>query len=83
MEIIIVLAALFFIWLIFKIIGALFYTGAFLITLPIKIIFSLFVILLCIPLGIAAGLIGIIGIVIPLLPFLLIGGIIYLLLRHN
>jgi len=83
MEIILVLAALFFVWLIFKIIGALFYTGAFLITLPLKIIFSLFVIILFIPLGLAAGLIGIFGIFIPLLPFILIGALIYAVLKKN
>ena len=82
MEIIIILAVLFCLWLIFKIFAALFYAGAYLITLPFKIIFSILAIVICIPLGIAGALIGIIGIIVPLLPFVLLGaGIVYLLRR--
>jgi hypothetical protein len=80
MEIIIILAFIFFIWLIFKILAALFYTGAYLITLPFKIIFFILAIIICIPLGIAGVLIGVIGIIVPLLPFILLGaGLVYLL----
>ena len=82
MEIIIILAALFCFWLIFKILAALFYAGAYLITLPFKIIFTILAIIICIPLGIAGVLIGIVGIIIPLLPFILLAaGLVYLLRR--
>ena len=83
MELIILCAVLFSLWLIFKVFAALFYAGAYLITLPVKIIFSILVVLICIPLGLAGILIAVFGIIIPLLPFILIvAGLVYLL-RNN
>lgn len=76
MEIILILGIVFFIWLAFKILALLFNAMAVIITLPFKIL----LIIICVPLGIAGVLVGIFGIIIPLLPFLLVAaGLIYLL----
>lgn len=83
MEIIAVFFVVFLIWIIFKILGAVFYTGAFLITLPIKIIFSIFVLLFLIPLGILGVFAGLIGIIVPLFPFLLLGLIVAMIIRKR
>jgi len=76
MEIIGLLFIIFAVWLVFKILGALFYAGAFLITLPFKILGFVLLFVLFVP------LIGIAGILIALAPvILIIMGIVYLI-RH-
>ena len=80
MELIGVIFLLFFLWIAFKILGLIFYTGAFLITLPLKIIGSILLLVLMVPLGIFSLIVAMVGIIIPLLPFvLLIWAIVYLL----
>ena len=83
MEILSILLIFFLVWLIFKILGVIFYTGAFLITLPFKILFSILVLLICIPFGILSILVGVIGIIIPLLPFILVAAGLFLFLRNS
>jgi len=76
MEIIGLLFVVFAVWLVFKILGALLYAGAFLITLPFKILGFVLLFVLFVP------LIGIAGILIALAPvILIIMGIVYLI-RH-
>jgi len=72
MEVIGLVFILFFVWIAFKILGLIFYTGAFLITLPLKIIGSVLLIAFIIPLGIFSFVISLVGLLIPLLPFVLI-----------
>ena len=79
MEVIGVVFVLFFLWIAFKILGLIFYTGAFLITLPLKIIGAVFLLVFLVPLGIFSFIVSLVAIIIPLIPFvLLILGIAYL-----
>jgi hypothetical protein len=78
MEVLAVIFIFFFVWALFKILGLIFYTGAFLITLPLKIIGTVLLLIVMIPLGIFSLVIGLLGILLPLLPFVLLFlGIVY------
>jgi hypothetical protein len=83
MEIIIIFAVLFSLFLILKLLGVLIHTGVFLITLPLKIIFSVLLLLLFIPLGFAGLIVGVFGIIIPLLPFILLAAFVLFLIKNH
>ncbi|KAA3608498.1 MAG: hypothetical protein D8M58_19685 [Calditrichaeota bacterium] len=72
MELIGLAFLFFFLWVIFKVFGAIFYAGAFLITLPLKIIGTVLLVAILIPLGLFTAIVSVISIAIPLLPFALI-----------
>jgi hypothetical protein len=83
MELLGLLFVFFLLWVVFKILGLIFYTGAFLITLPLKIIGAVLFVALLIPLGIFSILVGLVGILIPLAPFILMVFLgVYLLRGH-
>jgi hypothetical protein len=83
MELLGLLFVFFLLWGVFKILGLIFYTGAFLITLPIKIIGAVLFVALLIPLGIFSVIVGLVGILIPLAPFILMVFLgVYLLRNH-
>ena len=80
MEVLGLIFLIFVVWVVFKILGALFYTGAFLITLPLKILGAVLMLVLFLPLGIISF--AAIGLLIPLIPIVLIVIGIVALLRH-
>ncbi len=83
MELLGLLFVFFLLWVVFKILGLIFYTGAFLITLPLKIIGAVLFVALLIPLGVFSILVGLVGILIPLAPFILMVFLgVYLLRGH-
>jgi len=73
----------FFVWLVFKILAAVFYAGAYIITLPLKIVFSVFILLLCIPFGILGIFVGLVGIILPLLPFILLAAFLFWIVKSR
>ena len=83
MEIIIILTILFSFWLIIKLLGVFVHTGIFLLTLPVKIIFSILLLLLFIPLGLAGIIVGVFGVIIPLLPFILLAAFVVFLIKNH
>lgn len=83
MEILSLIFLIFFFWLIFKILAVVFHTGAYIITLPLKIVFSLFILLLCIPFGIIGIFVGLVGIILPLLPFVLIAAFLFWIVKSR
>jgi len=91
MEIIGILLIVLIVIGLFKILGLFFHVGIWMIALPFKIlglvIASVVLVAVLIPLGILGALASIIvaplALLIPLLPFLLVGAGIWLILRHN
>ncbi len=83
MEILGIIFVLFFLWFVFKVLGLIFYTGAFLITFPLKIIATILLLALLIPLGIIGFTLSLIGIIIPLLPLIIIFFVIAYLLKNR
>ena len=83
MELIAVVFLLFFAWAVLKILGMIFYTGAFIITLPFKIIGLILLVTLVIPLTIFSIAVSLIGIIIPLIPFVLLAWAVVHILRDR
>lgn len=91
MELVSILLILLLAWAIFKAFGFFFDLAAFVILLPIKLlalaIATLLVVFVLIPIGLVAGIASIVvaplALLLPVLPFLLIGLGIYLLVRHR
>ena len=91
MELMSLLLIILLAWLFFKMLGFIFNAAAFMIVFPLKLLAlglaSLLVIFVLIPLGLVAGLAGIIlaplAVLVPLLPFLLIGVGLYLLMKNQ
>ncbi|RMD94976.1 MAG: hypothetical protein D6814_13905 [Calditrichaeota bacterium] len=91
MELFTVLLIIVLAWAFFKIFAIFFNLAAFALIWPIKLfalaLAGFLVIFLLIPLGFVAGIAGLVlaplAILIPLLPFLLIGAGIFLVLKHR
>ena len=81
----------FLLWAFFKVLGVFFDVAAFLIFLPFILIgvglFSLLAVFFAVPLGLMAGVAGLVlapfALLAPFLPFLLIGAGIYLLVKNQ
>jgi len=91
MELIGILFFIFTALIFLKILGLVFHAGIFMLTLPLKLLAiglaGLIMFLVLIPMGIVAGVAGLIVLpavlIGPFLPILLLGGGLYLLLRNH
>lgn len=72
MEILALMFVFLMVWIIFKVLGAVFYAGAFLITLPLKILGAVLIGVVMIPLGIFSFIVSLVSVLIPLLPIALL-----------